>query len=121
MSNREYSLSNNNNKSVEEKALEYAASEKIRAMNSSFSTFKYYPEDKLSHIEEKFLHRLDLELAHRNPNIVMEVNNDKSGNYKMSFSNGEILIEKKCNDKEKCFTKLKDFMKSLSGIPISTK
>jgi hypothetical protein len=105
--------------SLEDKALEFANSEKMKLLNSSFSTFKYYPADNLTHLEEKLLHRLDLELSHRNPNIVMEVNADRDGKYKMDFSNGEYSIQKQCIGKEKCFDKLRDFMRSLNELPIA--
>jgi hypothetical protein len=104
-----------------EREVNFALEQKLRDLNHSFDTFRYFPVDDLTHAEEKLLHRIDLEITHRNPNITMEVSLDVAGRYVFQFSNGQINIEKACDTREKCFKKLKNFIETLKAIPVATK
>ncbi len=113
-------INNNENKatpqSVEDRAKRYAREMANRDLNKVFNIFKYLPADDLSYTEKKLLYRIDLELAHREPHATMQVSSDTSGKYTMNFSNGVLNVERSCQDKERCFEKLKDFIKSLSSV-----
>jgi hypothetical protein len=90
-----------------------------KEFNESLATLRYYPREELSHMDKKFLLKLDTQLSHRNPDIDMSVDIDSFGKYMMNFSNGKYRVNKQCSDKERCFNELKMFLETLREIPIS--
>jgi hypothetical protein len=102
--------------SVEEIAKRFATEAAIREMNRTFTVFQYMPNDELSYIEKKLLFRIDIELAYKDPNAVMQVISDTAGKYTMNFATATTTVERNCESKDKCFEKLKDFMRSLKHI-----
>jgi len=100
-------------KSVEERAKRFATEAAIIEMNRSFTVFQYHSNDELSYMEKKILLKIDLELAHIRPNATMQVISDTAGKYTMNFVSDTSVVERNCDDKDKCFDKLKDFMKTI--------
>jgi len=90
----------------------------IRDMNNNFTTCRYEPEDDLTILQRKILNRIDVEFAHKNPDAKLQVFLDTYGKYNMEYSGGSVKILKTCDNKEKCFDKLKDFIMSIQAMPI---
>jgi len=89
----------------------------LRLLNNNFTIFKYQVEDQLGSIEQKILNRIDIELAHKNPNSSISVTLDAYGKYNMSYSSGTFNINKTCADKIECFKRLKSFIYSIREMP----
>ena len=90
----------------------------IRDMNENFTTCRYEPEDDLTILQRKILNRIDVEFAHKNPSAKVQIFVDTYGKYNMEYSGGSVKIHKTCENKEKCFDKLKDFIMSIQAMPI---
>jgi len=92
--------------------------EKLRAMNSEFTVCQYNPQDELNIIERKILNRIDIELAHKDPSSKINISVDSYGKYSMDYSAGNTKINKTCEDKEKCFENLKNFILTIRNISV---
>jgi len=101
-----------------EKIEEFKRIEFNKELNKLLHILRYYPVDTLSFVEKKLLHRIDIDITHRNPYAKMEITNDIQGQYKMKFFSEEVNIEQSCENKEKCFEKLKAFAETLRVMPV---
>ena len=110
----EFKVHSNKNRNLNQISVQ----NEIRNMNRNFSVCRYEPEDELSILERKVLNRIDIEFAHKNPDAKVQIFLDTYGKYHMEYSGGSVKINKTCENKEKCFDKLKDFILSIKAMPL---